>query len=234
MNFVRGHRFNSGGAETLENTTNFRIPKSNLLKFRESLKSTILTKSVRDVTDLKMVKDWVMNISRQESLIPVNDSLVKKYVSKDIIDEINSKILQRRENFDELLEKISHTNSIESSFEYNRDDLKVKTETETTMLSKYMGVVYCNRGKFWKVYVPRVSGSRVRQEYVGHYDDEKTAALIYDCIARQRFKERAVTNFPFDDQELSTEKCKSQTKRRKRVKTEEEGDTSISQKRVRI
>jgi len=65
--------------------------------------------------------------------------------------------------------------------------------------SGFKGVTWDKRDRKWKAYI-RIKG---RQKFLGYYDDEIEAALVYDTAARRVFKEFACCNFPQQGREGS-------------------------------
>lgn len=82
-----------------------------------------------------------------------------------------------------------------------RENLRVCTYQENSRYSrsrrgsssKYKGVTWNREKNRWSVFINRGQGS----EWLGNFQDEEEAAIVYDCAARIAFGEFAVLNFPY-------------------------------------
>lgn len=88
-----------------------------------------------------------------------------------------------------------------------RCNLRVCTQSQNLMnrratggYSKYKGVTWSKDAKKWQASL-KYQG---KNYFLGHYDNEKKAALAYDAKAREIFGEYARLNFPSENHSLSS------------------------------
>lgn len=88
-----------------------------------------------------------------------------------------------------------------NTLDNQRDNLRICTRHQNTMsrspnqkptTSQYKGVHWFKSTKRWYACI-KVSGKQI---YLGYYDDEVTAAMAYDLVARKAFGVFAYLNFP--------------------------------------